>query len=309
MRVAAVIPTKNRPADLVEAVRSILNQVVPPNELVVVDQSESEDGQQRVIDLFNTMKTDVRLNYILDASIKGLVAARAAAVEVAQGDVVMFFEDDVLLEPDFIGTMMNAFATEPQMMGGTGIISNYAPSRLYRFFHRLFHCGIFHDPRLDWHGRSRTGSDSGSIRSEPLVQSSFLNGGLSAYKREVFDRVKFDCVNGFHMVEDIEFSVRAAEEFGANRFFIVPGARLLHNSAPAGRDGLKAKYLRKTREYIIFFKKRRRSPAAIANITWLLFGMALESSIGVFRYKSFEPLSGMIRGIFFGLQQKVSPWD
>ncbi len=337
MRVSAVIPTKNRPEDLVVAVRSILTQSMPPMELIIIDQSSDPRGRVLVEKLFADMysnvqslapqlnaivntqssssklvndvavgvnvtalKPAVELQYVLDSTIAGLVPARAHAVQLAKGDCVMFFEDDVVLEPDYIATMINAFGRRPEMMGATGIIINYKPSFSYRFFHRLFHRGIFHDPRLDWHGSCEKG--------DAMIPSLFLNGGLSAYRRDVFNRVAFDCANGFHMVEDIEFSTRAAEVFGANRFFIVPAARLYHNAAPAGRHAVGSKYLRKTKEYILFFKKRPRSAGAMLDLTWLLVGMTLESMLATAKHKSFDPLFGMLRGLRQGLGQPIRSW-
>ena len=43
-RVSVIIPTKNRAADLVIAVRSLLAQTVRPAQVVVVDQSSDEAG-------------------------------------------------------------------------------------------------------------------------------------------------------------------------------------------------------------------------------------------------------------------------
>lgn len=303
LKVSAVIPTKNRPGDLAIAVQSVLAQVERPDQLVVIDQTPSDDGKRAVEKLFaddalsHSGVAAIELSYVLDSNIKGLVAARQAAIPLCSGDLVMFFEDDVVLDPNFIGRMRAVFERRADVMGTSGVISNFHPSRIYRFFHRLFHRGIFFDARLDWHGRT--------IDTEILVPSVFLNGGLSAYRREVFDKVKYDCRNGFHMVEDIEFSVRAAETFGRERFFIVPSARLLHTEAPGGRTSLATKYKNKTREYILFFKKRRRSLRTVVDVAWLLVGMAAEAVLAVVRHRRLEPLIGMLNGLVSGFRQRL----
>ena len=48
MTVSAVIPTKNRPALLAETVRALLAQTIVPDEVVVVDQSATDEGRRAV---------------------------------------------------------------------------------------------------------------------------------------------------------------------------------------------------------------------------------------------------------------------
>ena len=42
MYYSAIIPTINRPNDLIIAITSILEQKVLPNELIIIDQSEND---------------------------------------------------------------------------------------------------------------------------------------------------------------------------------------------------------------------------------------------------------------------------
>ena len=78
-----VIPTKNRPDDLGEAVQSILSQTVLPTQLIIVDQSATEESRQRVKATWDAASLSthgpaVDLIYIHDTSITG-AATRAIA--------------------------------------------------------------------------------------------------------------------------------------------------------------------------------------------------------------------------------------
>ncbi|MBI2292902.1 MAG: glycosyltransferase, partial [Betaproteobacteria bacterium] len=84
MLISAVIPTKNRPRDLANAVLSILTQSRPPDELLVIDQSPDDESQRRVDALFAPAQ-HTTLVYVHDPRIAGLVAAKQAAVARARG--------------------------------------------------------------------------------------------------------------------------------------------------------------------------------------------------------------------------------
>src|SRR5208283_3256888 len=96
-QVCVIIPTKNRASDLAIVVRSLLGQTVLPAQVVIVDQSSDDSGFERVKTKFADAP-GVRLDYIRDTSINGAAAARNRAMENATGDVLLFLDDDVVLE-------------------------------------------------------------------------------------------------------------------------------------------------------------------------------------------------------------------
>lgn len=94
--VSAVIPTFGRPDQCVAAVRSALNQTVPPSEvLVVIDGAEP---QTRV--LVERESPIVRVIELGAPGGQGGATARNAGVEAATGDFVAFLDDDDEWMPD-----------------------------------------------------------------------------------------------------------------------------------------------------------------------------------------------------------------
>lgn len=73
----AVIPTINRPADLVQSVASVCNQIRCPDELIIVDQSSDYASKIAVENLLKTNKK-INLIYIHDSRILGLVDAKGS---------------------------------------------------------------------------------------------------------------------------------------------------------------------------------------------------------------------------------------
>lgn len=298
MNITAVVPTKNRPKDLVSAVRSVLTQSRQPSELVVIDQSDDETGKNLVHSLL--FNTGISLIYIYDPKIAGLVAAKCEAIKYVTGDLICFLEDDVVLEFDYFAEIEAGFVGELDMLGCCGVVADVGPQPhgYVRFFH-LFHRGIFMDPRVGVHGHS-------AGKGHTLIPSQTLSGGLSAWRKEIFNTVHFDTHNDFFMLEDIDFSTRAAAAFG-HRFFINPNARLEHLASPLNRARMPARQRRKLREYLVFYKKRKSLPWAFPALVWLLVGLFLESIIQSLRHRSPSLVLNYWAGIIDGIQWKLRP--
>jgi len=297
--ITAAIPTKNRPVDLEHAVASVCAQSRRPDELLVIDQSADETSRERVDRVVAATGAGLELIYVRDPAIAGLVAAKKAAVARARGDIICFLEDDVVLERDYLRSIEGGFTRHPQMMGCCGVVTNLPPLprgyvRMFHFFHR----GIFRDSRVGVHGTAR-GLDL------PLIPSNYLSGGLSAYRREVFDAVPFDLDNDFFMLEDIDFSTRAAQRFG-ERFFINANARLEHRMSPLNRAVLGTRQRRKLREFLVFYKKRRHVAGAGASLVLLLVGLLLEAGYQAVQARRLSPFAGYFLGLRDGLRWQLA---
>lgn len=299
MLISAVIPTKNRPADLPRAVESIRTQRRLPDELLIVDQSPDDASRSAVETALRDSPLRTRLAYVHDSSIPGLVEAKAEAVRRARGDIICFLEDDIVLEPDYLLHIERGFRDCPEMLGCCGVPTNLPPLprgyvRMFHFFHR----GIFQDRRVGVYGATAgTGL--------PLIRSNFLSGGSSAYRRELFDAIPFDTASGFFLLEDVDFSSRAAQRFG-ERFFINPNARLDHRMSPLNRHVLGARQRRKLREFVLFYKKRRHTNGAAAALLLLLVGLLLEAGYQAVQARHPSPIIGYFLGLWDGIRWKLA---
>ena len=115
LTVSVIIPTKNRSADLARTIDTLLQQTVQPLELIIVDQSAQPTF---------TRKIKIPTVCIHEPTLSGLTAARNTSMRVARGDIWLFLDDDVLLEPDFIEKILAAY--DANVTGVSGIITNYS---------------------------------------------------------------------------------------------------------------------------------------------------------------------------------------
>ncbi|NBO71512.1 glycosyltransferase family 2 protein [bacterium] len=297
MIISAVIPTKNRPHDLLQAVRSILSQKRLPDQLIIIDQSNCNYGKS-LIDLEFVIKLGCDLCYINDTNIKGLVEAKAKSLEYVKGDIICFFEDDIIIEHEYIFEIERAFKENIGLKGCSGVITNAtSSSKIYRFFYNIFHRGIFTDPRPDIYANFLTNNNQ-------LIKSNVINGGLSAWRRDVFEEVEFDYYNKFHMMEDFEFSFRVNHRF-PDTLFINPNARLVHNYSQLNRDSKIRSLERKLFEYIVFYKKNRQYSNSTLSLFIVLLGIFFNATGLCLKHINLAPILAFFRGTKNGFKYEV----
>jgi len=298
MKISVIIPTKNRHKDLQIALQSIFDKFLKPDEIIIVDQSDQRLDDGIINNYYKFLGANANIQYLYDPSIKGLVHAKSVGVGVASGDLICFLEDDIVLERDYFKELIDGFNEYNNMVGCCGVVTNPPfTSTNYLFFHNLFHKGIFRDKRP-------TIFASYSKSQVNLISSNTISGGVSAWKREVFEKIKFDVLNGFHMLEDIEFSTRVADLY-PNQLYINSKVRLAHYFSPSGRDAELQKQRRKAIEYIMFYKKQSNKRFAIFNLCWLFFGLFISSIVISFKYRNLDAIQGLSGGLILGIRKKL----
>jgi spore maturation protein CgeB len=94
--VSVIVPTRNRPQFLKEAVKSILEQTFGSFEIIVVN-----DAGEDVSEIINSFK-DERIKYIRHDANKGLAASRNTGVKAAGGKYIAYLDDDDIYYPDHL---------------------------------------------------------------------------------------------------------------------------------------------------------------------------------------------------------------
>lgn len=89
VRVSIIIPTHNRAAMLSRALRSALQQTVPPFEVIVVDDASSDETPAVLHALANT-----NVRYLRHEKPLGGSAARNTGIHAARGEWIAFLDDD-----------------------------------------------------------------------------------------------------------------------------------------------------------------------------------------------------------------------
>jgi glycosyltransferase involved in cell wall biosynthesis len=100
MTYSVIIATYNRADELVETLDALARiQTSAPWEVIVADNN-STDGTRRVVE-DAVAKFPVPLRYVFEAQ-QGKAVALNAAIRIAEGDILVFTDDDALVEPDWL---------------------------------------------------------------------------------------------------------------------------------------------------------------------------------------------------------------
>ncbi len=269
--VSVIIPTKNRTQDLQQTISTLLAQTRLADELVIVDQSQT----QSVIDAGS-----LALKHIYNPRISGLCQARNKGMKQATGDILLFLDDDVLLEPDFIQNLLAAY--RPDVTGVSGVVTNYSPPPIFRrLWEFLFEVGPFRDDRQGVYRNAE------NLRNTPPIQVRKLGGGLMSFRVDKIRGLRFDeNLSGACFGEDIDFCAGLPRD---SVLLIAPQARLVHKRSPEGRS--QVHWLDLHSQGTNYMRQRHWRAGFWNNLcfAWLNVGYALAALLSTLKRRSLDP--------------------
>lgn len=223
-RIAFVVPTKDRPADLRRMFRSVSEQSVHPDQLIVVD------GGDATIDHVVAEFPDLPLEYVRVYP-PSLSRQRNAGMERLRDEITLagYLDDDLVLKPHALGRMSSFWASAPADVGGASFnIINNIPSQ-QSWLKSLF---------LIDNGRRgavlRSGHNTQLFPALQTMPVEWLCGGATLWRREVVEKYQYDeWFIGTGYLEDLDYSFRVGKAY---RLFIVGDACVDHLSPPLRQD-------------------------------------------------------------------------
>ncbi len=97
VRVSVIIPTFQRRNLLRRALNAVFAQDFPPSEFeVIVVIDGSQDG---TLEMLRELRPSCRLRFLYQEN-KGQAAAKNAGIQLAEGEILFFLDDDILLPPN-----------------------------------------------------------------------------------------------------------------------------------------------------------------------------------------------------------------
>ena len=92
-KVSIIMATYNRAQFIMETLNSIKNQTYKNWECLIIDDGGSDNTEDVIAPL---LKKDTRFKFLkrTDKYLKGLPGCRNYGLDVAQGDYIIFFDDD-----------------------------------------------------------------------------------------------------------------------------------------------------------------------------------------------------------------------
>jgi len=112
MKVSVIIPTYNRPVQLKQAFDSVCRQTRKPDEIIIID--DASDSQTNNL-IQNLIGEEIKIKTERNDISKGACYSRNRGAQLAEGDILMFLDDDDTWESEKIASQLNVFAQNPDV--------------------------------------------------------------------------------------------------------------------------------------------------------------------------------------------------
>lgn len=178
---------------------------------------------------------------------------RNKGIRKATGDILYFFDDDILLSPDYLMILTRTFEDHPEYYGGMGNIEGFVDNSLKR---RIVN-GVKRFLLLQHNqGNGRfylSGWPQNPYGTDKFQEVEVLGGGLTGYRKEVFNEFSFDeFYRLYGALEDADFSRMVSYK---HKLFYNPLARCIHLHEGGSRFEGKEKAEHFMYNYMYFFFK------------------------------------------------------
>jgi glycosyltransferase involved in cell wall biosynthesis len=215
MRFSVVIPTLARPAPLQETLQSVFACDPAPDEVIVVD-ADPQGSASAVAEPYGD-----RVQILPSA--RGLTIQRNRALDEARGDIVVFLDDDVQVDPELFAVLAETYHDD-SIVGATGRIIEPDSGRLGgsgSFARRLV-------LRAEEGKFTRAGYPRRLTRPDEEADVEFMQGCFMSARLELAARVRFDeALADYGLAEDEDFAYRLSRH---GRIRYLPRLRIAHKN-------------------------------------------------------------------------------
>lgn len=297
-QVSVIIPTKNRVEDALETIRTLLIQSQSPKEIIVIDSSDTKKLEEILKEKANPL---IKYTHTEKA---GRCCQRNLGIKHSTGDILVFLDDDVILDKDFLKEIMSVFYSYPlEKIGGVT-----SPSKMnemgfkrkvfliaYDFLATIFFLPRNKDGKFQLSGMPTTLKPDGN----KVEECEFLYGFSMSFRKEVIEEMggfdeKLEAYSGI-IGDDDDIAYRVSRKY---QNFHTPFAKLIHNKSPSSRESKYEVMRNGVLQYHYLFKKN--IPQTLKYKTafwWALGGLFIYWGIMSLIKRDKTILQGMVVGV------------
>ena len=304
-----IIPTKNRMEDIKRCLESISVQTRLPDELIVVDSSDTEELKSW-LDSFCRSRFPVLLN--LNFNFKyihakvGLTKARNTGLDNSTKDIVIYVDDDVVVDKDCIKEIVHVFDIDLEKRVGIVFCQSIKPitrnnfvnvNKILYFVNHIFAALFF----LGGEGNKGKFLASGNytyIRDksggDKIVKVDTPTADIYALRRETCNEFRWDeeLPGGFYG-DDIDLSYRVSRKY---QNIYNPRAKMVHKPSVVRPAKYERARTRMEFQYYFFMKDFPQSFKYKFAFWWSILGLLLRSAIGMILRRDSSAFRGHWRG-------------
>lgn len=242
-----------RPKPLLRLLRSVQEQSLYPDEILVVDGSTN--SETRIVLVENTFKN--LTYYLVPKEYRGLTRQRNYGIKKVSKEieVIAFLDDDVVLEKHYFEKLLQTYTSFPEAIGVGGYIIDESRFEFVGCDYKPTNDEFYFDGWKRKDGsrfvlRKKLGLDSDcppgysslfshgrSVGFLPpsgkTYQVEMLMGGVSSFRKKVFNSLWFSTYfEGYGLYEDADFTLRVAK---IGKLYVNTAAKLNHYHDASGR--------------------------------------------------------------------------
>lgn len=177
MLISVIICTYNRDRYIYNILRSVAENDLPHTEyeIVLVDNN-CTDNTAKECERFRKDFPDIRFQYIVESQ-QGLSYARNSGIRHSIGEVLVYVDDDALVNKEYLSTYARFFAQNPEAVAAGGPIEPQydgceEPKWMSHYTRQLV-----------------TGKLNIGNKERKFPKGAFPGGGNAAYRKTVFDTI------------------------------------------------------------------------------------------------------------------------
>lgn len=176
--ISIIICTYNREKYIGQLLNSLAQNDYPVTdyEIILVDNN-CTDNTHTICQQFAEEHSDITFRYVIEP-VQGLSAARNKGIKEAKGDIIIYVDDDALVDSNYIRTYAEHFSSRPDTMAAGGPIEplyeTEEPSWMSPYTKALLTAWMNYGDKIRQYPNGR-----------------YPGGGNVAYRKSVFDKVGF----------------------------------------------------------------------------------------------------------------------
>lgn len=247
------------------------------------------------------------MKYIKNGKLNSANIARNIGADNSTGNFLLFIDDDVILDPNFIEEIINVFQRYPQAVGVQGYIKNRVVSPPIDFIEKMF----FLNHSLKNYNKLLPSMQD--VYADPLTKviiCQWLMAGCTCYKKSVFDNFKFDNkLFKYCAGDDADISYRIYKRY-PHSLYQTPYAKLVHKVSSEGRPPSKEVIITgQVYHTYLFFKNIDQNFRNKLIFVWSRIGLII-TKIGGFVLKpsknNFSQIKSLIEAYIYCMKNIVN---
>lgn len=177
--VTVAVCTRDRAEQLKDCLSSLTKLVYNNIEILVIDNAPETDETKKLV-----QESFPGFRYVLETR-PGLDWARNRAIEEANGEIIAYTDDDVVVDPLWVDALAKVFQNDPDVMAVTGLVAPYEMDTQAQIMFERYG-GFGRGFKRRWYKIDKFNRNGKSFH---FGAGRFGTGANMAYRKRVFEKV------------------------------------------------------------------------------------------------------------------------